>query len=46
MKPLPVIASFALLAFSALALYLLKDFMGPLAIAVAVVVLILLLLKR
>jgi len=46
MKPLSVILSFALLAFTALALYLLKDFMGPLAIAVAAVVLILLVLKR
>jgi hypothetical protein len=46
MKPLTVILSFALLSASALGLYLLKDFMGPLAIAAAVLVLILVFLRR
>lgn len=46
MKPLDVIMSFALLAFAALALYLAKDFIGPLAIAAAVFVLLLLFLRR
>jgi len=45
MNPLPVILSFTLLAFAALALYLLKDFAGPLVIA-AVVLVVFLLLRR
>ena len=46
MKPLTIILAFALLAFVALGLYLVKDFMGPLAIAAAAFVLILIFLRR
>ena len=46
MNPLAVILSFAMLAFAALVLYLLKDFIGPLAIAAVVLVLILFFIRR
>ena len=46
MKPLTVVLSFALVAFAALALHLLKDFAGPLAVAAAVLLLFLLLVPR
>ena len=46
MKPLTIILSFALLAFVALSLYLVQDFVGPLAIATAAFVLIMIFLRR
>jgi hypothetical protein len=46
MKPLTVILAFALLAFVALSLYLVQDFMGPLAIAAVAFVLIMIFLRR
>lgn len=46
MNPLALILWFGLLAFTALALFLLRDFAGPLAVAVAVVLLVLFLLRR
>ena len=46
MKPLTVILSFAALAFTALALSVLRDFAGPLAIVAVVLVLILIFVRR
>ena len=46
MNPSTVVMLFALLAFAALVLYLLRDFAGPLAIAAVVFLLLLLLLRR
>jgi hypothetical protein len=46
MKPYAVILCFALLAFAALALHLLRDFAGPLALAACLLVLCLLLAPR
>ena len=46
MKPLTVIMSFAALAFTGLALFLVKSFVGPLAIAAVVLLLILILGRR
>jgi len=46
MKPLTVILSFAALAFTALGLYLIKDFVGMLALAAVALVLILIFAHR
>lgn len=46
MKPYTVIISFALLAFVALTLFLIEQFVWPLAIAAAVFVLLALLLRK